>query len=62
MMATNWFKTLSLEAICRRHSGSSARLGVLEGREYGRDGGDRGRRGRRGRRGEGRRSGGGVVS
>ena len=39
MMATNWFKTLSLEAICRRHSGSSARLGVREGREDGREGG-----------------------
>jgi len=39
MMATNWFKTLSLEAICRRNSAnSSKRLGVREGKEDGREG------------------------
>jgi len=39
MMATNWFKTLSLEAICRRNSAnSSKRLGVRERKEDGREG------------------------
>ena len=37
-MAINWSKILSLEAICRRHSGSSARLEVREGKEDGREG------------------------
>ena len=54
-MATNWFKTLSLEAICRRHSGSSARLEVREGREDGREGGREREKDRKRERGRGAR-------